>query len=368
MVARADESVTPLMLASASGDLEKIHTLLSNGAEVDRCDTRGHTAVWHAVNARKPDALAFLLEKAGPLSARCPLGRDALRRAMELGDWQLIAPLLAAGRDNLGWTLAARRTIAKSINARKAEEVRALVDKHWREPVMEGSRHPILAYSVLSGDVETTAFLLESGFDPNTRLGNMIDHEFAEKIPHKFIRYYVKNDRGVTVLMLAAGMRRSAIAKLLVERGARAATCTARYKMASLSFAAEANDHETMRVLIGGCPLPAQLRVEISLVSQQATLFQNGQSVESTAISTGVEGKETKPGRYLITNKEVVHFSNIYKGAKMPFFMRLNCADFGMHQGVVTGEPASHGCIRLPGSIAKKWYAKLPVGTEVTIY
>lgn len=52
----------------------------------------------------------------------------------------------------------------------------------------------------------------------------------------------------------------------------------------------------------------------------------------------------------------------------MPFFMHLNCGDSGMHQGVVTGEPASHGCIRLPGSVAKKWFAKLPAGTEESIY
>jgi hypothetical protein len=68
-----------------------------------------------------------------------------------------------------------------------------------------------------------------------------------------------------------------------------------------------------------------------------------------------------------VTNKEAMHVSSIYKGAKMPFFMRLNCADFGMHQGVVTGAPASHGCIRLPEAIARRWYAKVPVGTEVNI-
>lgn len=356
------------MLASAAGDLGKLHTLLAEGAAVDQCDARGHTAVWHAVNARKPDALAFLLEKAREFPSRCPLGRNALRRALEHGDWALIQPLLAAGRDNLGWTLPARRAVAKAINTRTPERLRALIEKHWRVPAMEGSRHPILAHAVLSGDLETTKLLLDCGFDPNTRVGNFADQEFAEKIPNKFLRYYVKTDRGATVLMLAAGMKRAAIAKMLIERGARAATCTLRYKMAALSFAAEANDHDTMRALIGNCPLPAQLRVEISLISQQATLYQNGKPPESTTISTGVEGKETKAGRYLITNKEPVHFSNLYKGAKMPFFMRLNCGDFGMHQGVVTGEPASHGCIRLPGTIAKMWYAKLPVGTEVTIY
>ena len=219
----------------------------------------------------------------------------------------------------------------------------------------------------MSGDVETTKFLLDCGFDPNTRIGNFADPDLASRIPQHFIRFYATNDRGVTVLMLAAGMGRTEIAKMLIERGARTGAGTVRHKMAALSFAAQANNHDMMRVLIGPCPLPAQLRVEISLGSQTATLFKNGQAVESTTVSTGVEGKETKAGRFLITDKTPDHVSNIYKGAKMPWFMRLNCGDFGMHQGVVTGVPASHGCIRLPAEIAKRWYAKLPVGTEVSI-
>ena len=51
----------------------------------------------------------------------------------------------------------------------------------------------------------------------------------------------------------------------------------------------------------------------------------------------------------------------------MPFFMRLNCRDFGMHEGVVPDHPASHGCIRLPGEIARRLFKEIPVGTLVSI-
>lgn len=369
VVARADaDGVTPLMLAAAAGDVEKIGALITGGAAVDDCDARGHTAIWHAVDARKPAALTLLLTKASTLKGRCPLGRGALERAFVLDDWALIQPLLAAGRANLGWTTAARQAMARAINTRKADCVSSLVASHWRDPMMDGSRHPILAHAVVSGDLDTTTFLLDCGFNPNTRIGNFPEREFADRIPQKFIRYYVKNDRGVNVLMLASGMERVEFVKLLLARGARESSCTLRHKMAALSFAAEANNHDIMRALFGSAPLPSQLRVEISLGSQTATLYKDGQAIESTSISTGVEGKETKTGKFMITNKEPTHFSNIYKGAKMPWFMRLNCGDFGMHQGVVTGEPASHGCIRLPAAIAKKWFAKVPLGTEVTIY
>lgn len=369
VVARADaDGITPLMLAAAADDVEKIESLIASGAAVDVCDARGHTAIWHAVDARKPAALALLLDKASKLTGRCPLGRGALERAFALDDWALIEPLLLAGRANLGWTTAARQAMAKAINTRNGEHVKLLVAKHWRDPMMDGSRYPIIAHAVVSGDLETMTFLLDCGFNPNTRVGNFADREFADRIPQKFIRYYVKNDRGVNVLMLSAGMERVEFVKALLARGARESSCTLRHKMAALSFAAEANNHEIMRALFGSAPLPSQLRVEISLSSQSATLYKDGQAIESTTISTGVQGKETKAGKFIVTNKEPMHISNIYKGAKMPWFMRLNCGDFGMHQGIVTGAPASHGCIRLPAAIAKKWYGKVPLGTEVSIY
>ncbi len=71
-------------------------------------------------------------------------------------------------------------------------------------------------------------------------------------------------------------------------------------------------------------------------------------------------------GRFVITDKHRDHKSTIYK-VPMPFFMRLNCRDFGMHEGNLPGYPASHGCIRLPGDTARRLYHDIPIGTLVTI-
>ena len=67
-----------------------------------------------------------------------------------------------------------------------------------------------------------------------------------------------------------------------------------------------------------------------------------------------------------MTDKKIDHVSTIYK-VKMPYFMRLNCRDFGMHEGVVPDYPASHGCIRLPADAARKLFKEVPIGTLVTI-
>jgi hypothetical protein len=68
----------------------------------------------------------------------------------------------------------------------------------------------------------------------------------------------------------------------------------------------------------------------------------------------------------VVTDKKTFHISNLYH-AKMPFFMRLSCKDFGMHEGELPGYPASHGCIRLPGDSARKLFKEVPIGTLVTI-
>jgi lipoprotein-anchoring transpeptidase ErfK/SrfK len=39
----------------------------------------------------------------------------------------------------------------------------------------------------------------------------------------------------------------------------------------------------------------------------------------------------------------------------------------GMHQGYLPGYPASHGCIRLPGHMAEKFFREVRVGTPVRV-
>jgi len=51
----------------------------------------------------------------------------------------------------------------------------------------------------------------------------------------------------------------------------------------------------------------------------------------------------------------------------MPFFMRLSGSAVGMHQGNRPGYPASHGCIRLPYTYAKNFFAVAQVGDVIVV-
>jgi len=134
--------------------------------------------------------------------------------------------------------------------------------------------------------------------------------------------------------------------------------------------------------------------VVIYLKEQRAYFYKAGQLVGVSQVSAGREGHNTPIGNYKIMQKDHDHASNLYgdyvdaagnvvqkdvdvgkdpkppgaifKGAPMPFFMRIT-GGVGMHKGYLPGYPASHGCIRMPGKMAEAFYNNVEVGTPVQI-
>ena len=66
------------------------------------------------------------------------------------------------------------------------------------------------------------------------------------------------------------------------------------------------------------------------------------------------------------TRKDPKPKGAIYDGAKMPYFMRF-VRGTGMHEGFLPGYPASHGFIRMPGSVAEQFFNNVSLGTPVTV-
>jgi hypothetical protein len=134
--------------------------------------------------------------------------------------------------------------------------------------------------------------------------------------------------------------------------------------------------------------------VVIYLNEQRAYFYKGDQLVGVSQVSAGREGYNTPPGNYKIMQKDRYHASNLYgdyvdaagnivqkdvalgkdpkppgaifKGAPMPFFMRIT-GGVGMHEGYLPGYPASHGCIRMPGKMAELFFSNVDIGTPVTI-
>ena len=143
-----------------------------------------------------------------------------------------------------------------------------------------------------------------------------------------------------------------------------------------------------------GDGVPGKPSIKISLSEQRAYFYKGEQLVGISQLSTGREGLDSPVGQYKITQKDMEHASsrygdyvdagdnvimpNIdnqkdlkppgtkYKGAPMPFFMRI-VGGVGMHAGYLPGYPASHGCIRMPEFMAENFFNAVSLGTPVTV-
>jgi len=135
-------------------------------------------------------------------------------------------------------------------------------------------------------------------------------------------------------------------------------------------------------------------RIIVHIGEQKAYFYRGKTLVGETTVSTGKPGFSTPPGRYSVLSKSPDHVSSIFgdyvddrgnvvrsnidsrndrrpkgthfDGARMPYAMFFR-GGYAMHQGYVPPFAASHGCIRLPGQMAVRFFKNAPVGTPVTV-
>lgn len=360
-----DAGVSLLMAAAMQGDIGIIRALLERHASVDFADLAGRSALHYAITAVKLEAVQFLLPLVSHLETTSG-GSDLLTVALQTGDTHIFQTVLERFPPTLEWTANTRRALEAALRADMREQVRLLLTKHALPPTREGGTVPLIAYAIASDDTALFHALLACGSDPNIVIPKAVEKDFSALLKNKYLRLYIENETGVNLLMLAAGLGRTEYVRALLDAGADRNRSTSRYKMLPLYFAAWTENWRCVQMLLGGGPMPEQLRVEISLAKQNMSVIKDGVTVFTTVCSTGREGFSTKPGHYVITDKDRDHRSTIYK-CPMPYFMRLSCRDFGMHEGVVPTYPASHGCIRLPSEAARKLFTEIPIGTVVMI-
>lgn len=361
-----ENGVKPLMVAAMDAKIDILNEFVGQVTNVAATDRTGRSALHYAVESGNQDAIKILLPLTPDFARPCADGRDLLAMAFDTGNWKVIEAILDRYPPRPQWTSQARRALETALREGNNDRVRLLLAKHSVPPAPENSNVPLLAYAIALNDVSLFTTLLTCGADPNTVLPPKCDKGFLASLPRNSFRSYVADDKGITVLMLAAGLGRADYVTALLAAGADRNRATARCKMLALYLAAEAGEWRCTQILLGSGPSPDQLRLEISLASQHIALLKDGKPVFSTICSTGRQGYSTRAGNYVITDKERSHRSTIYK-VEMPYFMRLSCLDFGMHEGVVPNHPASHGCIRLPSEAARRLFAEIPVGTLVTV-
>jgi lipoprotein-anchoring transpeptidase ErfK/SrfK len=109
------------------------------------------------------------------------------------------------------------------------------------------------------------------------------------------------------------------------------------------------------------------LQIVVSIDHQRVTLFSNGARVAQGPVSTGVPGHPTPMGVFSVIEKDRYHRSNLYSNAPMPFMQRITWSGVALHEGVLPGYPASHGCIRMSRDFAQKLWPTTQLGARVVI-
>jgi lipoprotein-anchoring transpeptidase ErfK/SrfK len=114
-------------------------------------------------------------------------------------------------------------------------------------------------------------------------------------------------------------------------------------------------------------PPAGPLIIVVSIGSQHVTVYDNGTPIATAPVSTGMPGHPTPMGVFSVIQKDRYHHSNIYSNAPMPFMQRITWSGVAMHEGVVPGHPASHGCIRLPHEFAQRLWGMTKMGVRVVV-
>jgi len=116
-----------------------------------------------------------------------------------------------------------------------------------------------------------------------------------------------------------------------------------------------------------GNPVVGPLILVVSVNRQRLTVYDGDRPIASSPVSTGKQGHETPLGVFSVIQKEILHHSNLYDDAPMPYMQRITWSGVALHSGPLPGHAASHGCIRLPRDFAVRLWGMTKVGVRVIV-
>ncbi|MGI8821380.1 MAG: L,D-transpeptidase [Chthoniobacterales bacterium] len=132
----------------------------------------------------------------------------------------------------------------------------------------------------------------------------------------------------------------------------------------------------------------SKVRVKVSLAQQNVYVMEGDRVLMAVATTVGIPAKPTPRGNFKIYSK-IEHkrsgsygfrvqgdrivpaeagksIPGRYVGYPMGYWCEFS-PSYGFHQGYVHPRPRSHGCLRLKGEAAAKFYALVRIGTPVNI-
>ena len=295
-------------------------------------------------------------------------GGDLFYQAVAGEDMALIELLLISGLSIESWNGPEKDSlIAHSVRSGNLEMTELFL-RYGADPMTKGLEGEYaLHMAIAMREPHLVEALLRYGHDPNQYFTKPATKEFLALTEKESMRWFLGRERRLTPLMMAANNGDLEIIRTLMDYGAKKYVWSGRYRLYPLNFATRRSDVKAMQVILGQDPEKEKFHAVLDLSDQRVKLYDpKGKVIFSSRVSTGKAGYRTPTGTFVITDKHKRHNSSIY-GSSMPYFQRFSSSAFGFHAGNCPGYPASHGCIRMPYSSAKKLFSITPVGTRVVI-
>ncbi|MES2437832.1 MAG: ankyrin repeat domain-containing protein [Verrucomicrobiota bacterium] len=335
--------------------------LLGNGARADTRNADGLYLVEVASLAHEGSFVKMLLDYGNPAG-------NALYHVSARGDLDMVELLISCGVPVNVTRIPSKDTPLAVAIRRKHDRVASLLVGSGADVALDlPEGQTALHLAVATGCHRTVKRLLDAGADPNTAFSLPVSPAFLKSVRPGVMRWVLKNDRNVTPLMMAIDSGVIPSARHLIKAGAKKNVWTRSTSLWPINFASRRGDVKMMRLVLGRDPQREERHIEISLSEQRARLLDaQGNELFVTKVSTGRKGFATPTGEFVITDKNRDWTSTLYH-ASMPYFQRLSCSDFGLHQGNVPGYPASHGCIRVPAGNAARLFTLTQAGDRVRI-
>lgn len=347
------------------GDAGLVRSLLAAGVCL-RNDTREDGLIAGFVRKGQVELVALCLQYGAHPYLPGKEGENPLHMAIAAGNAPMVNLLLQYG--GLSETDGIKDDLIARCVRKGGVDLVKLCLEYGADPLELGQEGQTpLHMAIAMRNTPMVKLLLQHGADPNAYFLRPVSKAFLELAKQESMNWFLKSERRVTPLMMAANNGDVEIISSLIDHGARKYVHTARHKIYPLNFASRKGNVAAMQVILGQDPDDEACHAVLDLSEQKMRLYNDeNEVIFSSRVSTGKAGYRTPEGSYVITDKHVRHRSTIY-GAKMPYFQRLSCSAFGFHSGNCPGYPASHGCIRMPYSAAKKFFGLTPVGTRVEI-
>jgi hypothetical protein len=305
-----------------------------------------------------------------PLEVRPALPVDeagALLSALNAGDGEALERLLSLGVSVETRLPSGDTPLLEATRRRRADLASVCLDWCAETEAAGADGLTALTVAVVTRQNDWAVRLVEAGADPNAALPGPAPALVQNAFEQRWFLTQLRHDPGLTPLMLAAVLGEEALVRLFLEHGGKPYQRTRRYTTDALTLACRAGQIRTAQRLLRRDPDDdSGQKLEVVLGEQRVTLFRGGEKVLTSKVSTGRKGHATPTGEFLITSKHRDWTSTIYK-APMPYLLRLNASAIGLHQGVVPGYPASHGCIRLPVGKASEFFKTARIGDRVLI-